>query len=282
MALRFAKMDARLDSHPKIRKGGRLAREVYLFVLRVNADRDLSGRVPADFVEAWYVARELDMPEAEAAEGLVRAIAVRLLARDGNSIRILGWDDEWAKAPLSGAERVQRYREKSKDSGDQGSPVTARNDASVTDRYANEGNGSDKKRSEEKRVEEITGRADGAPQPLTLSPEPSGKGKRKPNAAPLPADWAPNADHAAKARVDGTDVKREAEGFRDYHTAKATRFVDWNAAFRSWLGNAVRFGRGGTTPSSKRNDPTATALQSLHDAEELERGDTPHAAEGAA
>ena len=32
------------------------------------------------------------------------------------------------------------------------------------------------------------------------------------------------------------------DAFRDYHTAKGSRFLDWDAAFRNWIRNVGRFG----------------------------------------
>lgn len=115
------------------------------------------------------------------------------------------------------------------------------------------------------------------PNPLRLSSEPSGKRTkaRKPNAGPMPEGWTPNADAAAKARVQGLDLRATAEHFRDHHAAKGSRFVDWDAAFRTWLGNALRFGA--RSSSSARNNPTETALQTLREHEAREG--IPHAAE---
>jgi hypothetical protein len=61
----------------------------------------------------------------------------------------------------------------------------------------------------------------------------------------LPADWAPRSDELALARQLQVDPTRESEAFRDHHTARGSRFVDWNAAFRNWLRNAVKFSRNG-------------------------------------
>jgi hypothetical protein len=59
---------------------------------------------------------------------------------------------------------------------------------------------------------------------------------------PLPSDWAPRPQEQERARVDGIDCGKEADSFRDHHAAKGSRFEDWDAAFRNWLRNAVKFG----------------------------------------
>ena len=61
----------------------------------------------------------------------------------------------------------------------------------------------------------------------------------------MPDGWAPRSEELALARDLGVDPTREAASFRDHHSAKGSRFVDWHAAFRTWLRNAVRFGRAG-------------------------------------
>lgn len=38
-------------------------------------------------------------------------------------------------------------------------------------------------------------------------------------------------------------IEEEAEKFADYHRAKGSKFVDWDAAFRSWCRNAEKFRR---------------------------------------
>jgi hypothetical protein len=114
----WAKMDARLDSHPKIRKGGRNARDVFLFALRRNRLRNGSGangRLPAADFEPWYLADQLMIPEVDAVEGVARAIAADLLARDGGQVLICGFDEDWGggRVPMTEAERkrAQRSRE---------------------------------------------------------------------------------------------------------------------------------------------------------------------------
>jgi hypothetical protein len=61
----------------------------------------------------------------------------------------------------------------------------------------------------------------------------------------MPPDWAPRSDELALAKTLGVDPTRELAAFRDHHDARGSRFVDWNAAFRTWLRNAVKFNRAG-------------------------------------
>lgn len=54
----------------------------------------------------------------------------------------------------------------------------------------------------------------------------------------LPKNWAPTAEHYAKARERGVDVVAEAERFRLHAEAHDRRAVRWNAAFSMWLSKA--------------------------------------------
>lgn len=172
MALRFAKVDADLDNHPKVRRAGRNGREVFLFILRRNASLDRSGRVPGSYLEPWYIADQLMMSEADAADGVSRIVTAGLVTiRDGHAV-IAGWDDEWAKAPLDEAERKRRQREKDRQpdapeiktapapvapvvtgtSDVESRDVTICHGASVTDRDCPDSHALDKIRVEESRT----------------------------------------------------------------------------------------------------------------------------------
>lgn len=63
--------------------------------------------------------------------------------------------------------------------------------------------------------------------------------KQRPH--PFPTDWVPRDAEAAKASDLGLHVGELTESFRDHHTAKGSRFVDWDAAFRTWIRNGKRF-----------------------------------------
>lgn len=64
-------------------------------------------------------------------------------------------------------------------------------------------------------------------------------------ASKLPEDFTPNETGVRLALEAGIGVERELAQFRDHHTAKATKMADWQAGWRTWVRNAVQFGRGG-------------------------------------
>jgi hypothetical protein len=61
--------------------------------------------------------------------------------------------------------------------------------------------------------------------------------RRKP-AKRLPDDWQPNDRHREIAEERGVDLQREVFTFRNHAQSNDRRQADWNAAFRTWLGNA--------------------------------------------
>lgn len=62
-------------------------------------------------------------------------------------------------------------------------------------------------------------------------------------AAQLPPNWKPNDQHAAFAADNRLNLAHEAEQFVDHHRAKGSSMKDWDAAFRNWLRNAVKWRR---------------------------------------
>ena len=69
------------------------------------------------------------------------------------------------------------------------------------------------------------------------------KRARKPE-IPIPENWTPsdkNLSDAYARQFTDEEIRHEAAQFRDHHTARGTRFRDWDAAWRTWLGNARKF-----------------------------------------
>lgn len=57
----------------------------------------------------------------------------------------------------------------------------------------------------------------------------------------LPNDFMPD-DTAEKLASDfGLSLDEQQAAFSDHHSAKGTTFIDWQAAFRTWLRNASKF-----------------------------------------
>ncbi len=86
----FAKVDARLDRNPKVRKAGNVGRQIFEFVLRVNSDLSLDGTVPLQYVDPEYLVDTLMLASlvtvgdarVTAADGLASAVTHKLLVID--------------------------------------------------------------------------------------------------------------------------------------------------------------------------------------------------------
>ena len=80
-----------------------------------------------------------------------------------------------------------------------------------------------------------------------LGNEPIGEKSQKPKrACSLPDGWVPsekNIEDALKREFTNEEINHEADQFRNYHHAKGSTFKDWDAAWRTWLGNARKFAR---------------------------------------
>lgn len=83
-------------------------------------------------------------------------------------------------------------------------------------------------------------------EPLCISPAREKPPKR---ACQLPEGWVPSERNIADAiskQFTEQEIRHEADRFADHHRARGTTFKDWDAAWRTWLGNARKFGsRGG-------------------------------------
>lgn len=79
----------------------------------------------------------------------------------------------------------------------------------------------------------------------------------------LPDNWQPNDGHISYAIDNALNLAQELEQFRDHHAAKGSTMKDWDAAFRTWLRNAVKF----TRSRGETNSRPASTLPNVHDLE---------------
>lgn len=75
------------------------------------------------------------------------------------------------------------------------------------------------------------------PTPINTTAKAVGAKRRKPQLG-LPDDFAPNEVGLAKAAEKHLDVQAELAKFRNHHEAKGSVMADWQAAWRTWVGNA--------------------------------------------
>ena len=85
--------------------------------------------------------------------------------------------------------------------------------------------------------------------PLTINQEPLTIKEKESKALPasrkakLPDDFYPDSTGLQKAENAKIIVAAELERFADFHKAKGTLMLDWQAAWRTWVSNAVKFAR---------------------------------------
>lgn len=111
----YAKIDCNFHGNRKAIKAGLLGRAVYVFVLCVNAQKGAPGVLSADDLELWYVARELQITESQAKEGIEKAVAAGLIEIEDGVVSIAGWTEDYAKYPLASNEKQKRYRDRIKE-----------------------------------------------------------------------------------------------------------------------------------------------------------------------
>jgi hypothetical protein len=111
-SLVFAKMDANLDSNPKIRAAGRDAREVYLFVIRRNRLKAGTGSISSSYIDPDYLAGMLMMPRDAAVTAVTAAVTHRLLSvnAETGTVAIVGWTPRWGMRKKSGQRRTKDWR----------------------------------------------------------------------------------------------------------------------------------------------------------------------------
>lgn len=81
-------------------------------------------------------------------------------------------------------------------------------------------------------------------EPLVV-PQPADEPTKRRRACSIPPDWVPSDRNISDARdrqFSDQEIQHEAQRFRDYHLAHGTAFKDWDAGWRTWLGNARKFG----------------------------------------
>ncbi len=73
----------------------------------------------------------------------------------------------------------------------------------------------------------------------------------------LPDNWVPSEKNLQDATDRGftdKEIEHEAEQFRNYHHAKGSAFKSWDAAWRTWLGNARKFAQTSKSRASGATD----------------------------
>lgn len=117
-----------------------------------------------------------------------------------------------------------------------------------------------KRVSNHKAKTNAVGNDDGVSDALPREEKRRDKDKKETRASKLPDDFAINDTGVKYANGRGVNITTELDGFRNYHEAKGTTFKDWQAAWRTWCDNAVKFGRA-SAPKADDKPKLDTSLE---------------------
>ncbi len=86
--------------------------------------------------------------------------------------------------------------------------------------------------------------------PLCIPPK---GGPPKKRACTLPSNFSLSDSLCSWSLRKGPtlNIEEEVDQFKDYHLAKGSLMKDWEAAFRTWIRNAIKFGAGKRSNSAK-------------------------------
>lgn len=85
------------------------------------------------------------------------------------------------------------------------------------------------------------------PEPVKKKEASASLQKKPQRAVSIPDNWVPsdaNIDYALSKQLTQEEIQHEADRFRDHHLAKGTTFKNWDAGWRTWIGNAIKYNRG--------------------------------------
>ena len=111
--MKWCKMATDFDENPKVVAAGILGRDLFLFLVRLNARRRGEGVIPESYMDLDYLARQWGGSHDQVLEALADATTAGLVERmDDGSYALIGWSREEWGMPLTGAERAANFRKK--------------------------------------------------------------------------------------------------------------------------------------------------------------------------
>ncbi|PPG34508.1 hypothetical protein [Rathayibacter sp. AY2B9] len=102
---------------------------------------------------------------------------------------------------------------------------------------------------------------------------PTSKSSRRKPETPLADGWGPANSAYEYAQLHGLDIRHEESQFRNHAAANDRRQRDWDAAFRTWLGNAKKYQPASTQPkltAAQRNMQTVALFREDEERQRLE------------
>ena len=100
------------------------------------------------------------------------------------------------------------------------------------------------------------------PNPPNLPNLPSKIPLKRKNATAYPEDFEISESLKSWCVAQGVNNPMpHLEAFRDYHVSKGSRFIDWAAAFRTWVRNRSRFGPPRAVNNNEHSEQTQRILK---------------------
>lgn len=108
--------------------------------------------------------------------------------------------------------------------------------------------------------------------PDVLNPESLFAAKPAKRKSQLPDDFFPDETGVNKATEAGILVDQELERFRDFHKGRGSTMLDWQAAWRTWVGNAVKFAARSPPKSDRVSDRASKVAEFIGKRERVING----------
>jgi hypothetical protein len=203
----WVKLHVGIHRNPKIRRGGRDVRDLFVLLLCINGEHDFGGVIPAAYCAPDLLADDLGVTHETAGNALKRGETVGLFQRnEAGDLAISGFSDEWMPIKGSSTERVRAFRARHRNHTDETIAVTHET-VTETPSVSHETRNGDKSRLDKKRSDKsvaapqlVAGPALEVAQYLLEAIR-----SHKPDAKGDPGAWAKDIDLAI--RVDGRTVE---------------------------------------------------------------------------
>lgn len=246
----YVPLDVNYARDPDIRRAGPDAELLFVRSLAYAKSARTDGKVPAFDLEVVSVG----LRNVRKSVAALAFHGLWIVTDDGWQIRSWGTWNRSVKAEA-------QYSETQSDKGRQGNHErwhVRQNVADPTcewcrssDRTGDSGSESQADRTPESPLREGKGREGKAIATLHDTSDPHDEGSTNINGTKrpvkqmttMPGDWAPNAKHKQYAEEHKIGLAHEADQFRSNSEAKGSMYVNWDSAFRTWLGNAKKWAR---------------------------------------
>jgi hypothetical protein len=270
----WVKLHVGIHRNPKIRRGGRDVRDLFVLLLCINGEHDFGGVIPAAYCAPDLLADDLGVTHETAGNALKRGETVGLFQRnEAGDLAISGFSDEWMPIKGSSTERVRAFRARHRNHTSEAHAVTHET-VTETPSVSYETRNGDKRREEEKREEEIREEPPtvGRVLELPLAPPPRLDMNRVYAEYPRKEGKSKGLAKLAKALRTPSDLESCIAAARAYaaHCAISGQYLKhfdtWTSEWEDWVPGEDGRPANGAVPASQSR-PSATGAKTYSPAE---------------